>query len=203
MGLVTLIDQPTFRLAVWKIEEEESFFISSILSPIPAIPLPGKRLQFLASRYLFHVLGEDDSRLIKNKQDRPMDREGKWNCSLSHCAMFAALAISSTHPVGVDIEPIRDKVKSIAPRFLLPGEFESASVEQLMIYWSAKESLYKLSGTRGLDLRNQIQIEPFIPDQKGELVGYVFSDQRQRAKVFYQILESHVLTWALPFQQIE
>lgn len=203
MGLVTLIKQPTFRLAVWKIEEEESFFTSAIRSSIPDLPLPGKRLQFLASRYLFHILGKDDSRVIKNEQGCPIDREGEWNCSISHCSSFAALIISYTHHVGVDIEPIRDKVKVVAPRFLLPGEFDSASVEQLMIYWSAKESLYKLSGIQGLDLRNHIHVESFIPEQKGELVGYINAVHQQRAKVFYRILENHVLTWALPFQQFE
>ena len=45
--------------------------------------------------------------------------------------------------MAVDIELRADRVRRIAPRFIRPDE-EALTVEQMLVIWSAKETLYKL-----------------------------------------------------------
>ncbi len=85
--------------------------------------------------------------------------------SLSHAGDFAAAAIRDDGPVGIDIEKITARIEKVRERFLQPGELDRIAaehrLEQLYVYWGAKEALYKLYGEPGIDLQNDIYIHPF------------------------------------------
>jgi 4'-phosphopantetheinyl transferase EntD len=55
---------------------------------------------------------------------------------------------SSTHPVGIDIERLKDRIYRIKDRFLTIEEHKSLGetnrLEKLYVIWGAKESLYKI-----------------------------------------------------------
>src|SRR5438128_7090094 len=98
------IDETT-RLALWKIEEEESFFSQHV--PLQRdITHPHKRLQHLAGRYLLQYLFPDfPINLIKIADTRkPYLEDEAYHFSISHCSNYAAAIVSKTARVGVDIE---------------------------------------------------------------------------------------------------
>ncbi len=117
------IDKDT-KLAVWKIEEEESFFLQHV--PLQReITHPHKRLQHLAGRYLLQYLFPDfPISLIKIADTRKpfLENEG-YHFSISHCGSYAAALVSKTKRVGVDIEVPTHKVEKIKHKFLQDAEW--------------------------------------------------------------------------------
>jgi 4'-phosphopantetheinyl transferase len=93
--------------------------------------------------------------------------------SLSHSGEWvAALLAPAGTAVGIDIEMVRDKAQRIAHKFL--NEAESTVLENITLadnsntqarqelfslLWSAKETLYKLAGQRGLIFRDNLLLD--------------------------------------------
>lgn len=90
--------------------------------------------------------------------------------SLSHSgAWVAALLAPPGTPVGVDVEVVRDKAQRIAHKFLNNEELaaielltiadSTGSTELFSLLWSAKETLYKLAGQRGIIFRQNLLLD--------------------------------------------
>lgn len=62
---------------------------------------------------------------------------------ISHTVGWVALILSDHGPVAVDIEYRSARVRRVAPRFLRPDE-PFATVEEMLLAWCAKETVYKL-----------------------------------------------------------
>ena len=172
------IDEHT-RLAVWKIEEEEAFFLQKV--PLHrAITHPHKRLQHLAGRYLLqHLFPQFPIELIKIADTRkPFLEDEAFHFSISHCAQFAAAIVSTEKRVGVDIEVVSNKIEKVQHKFssieeikcikeVWPHKNEMDSSEglssyhatQLTLLWSCKESIFKWYGKGGVDFKENIVLK--------------------------------------------
>lgn len=86
-----------------------------------------------------------DKKLTHNEAGKPQ-LEG-FNISISHTVTksggFAAIMLSSEHNVGIDIEYKINRVMKIASRFLR-GDEHPVTVDEHLVYWCAKEAVYKL-----------------------------------------------------------
>jgi 4'-phosphopantetheinyl transferase len=72
--------------------------------------------------------------------------------SISHSNNMVGIATSVSF-IGLDLEPIDNKVHRVKDKFLSLQEkqlFNTDSTVELIRIWSAKEALYKLSGEKGL-----------------------------------------------------
>ncbi|MEB0249032.1 4'-phosphopantetheinyl transferase superfamily protein, partial [Mucilaginibacter sp. 5B2] len=78
---------------------------------------------------------------------------------------YAAVMISKTRPVGIDIEQIKEKVERIAHKFLLPHELnfitDQHKIQQLYVCWCAKEAVYKCYGQKEVSFADNISLQPF------------------------------------------
>src|SRR5687767_5712048 len=112
------IDNDT-KLAIWKIEEEEAFFLNYVPLQLE-ITHPHKRLQHLACRYLLQYLFPDfPIKLIQIADTRkPYLEDEAYHFSISHCGDYAAVVASKNKRVGVDIELLSDKIKRIQHKFV-------------------------------------------------------------------------------------
>lgn len=75
--------------------------------------------------------------------------------SISHGGGMAAVAIGPRTPAfGIDIEAPRVQLRRVAPRFLSPDEIDLAGTDitTLLLFWTAKEAVYKAALTPGLPL---------------------------------------------------
>src|SRR5215211_2954663 len=127
------IDDST-KLAIWKIEEEEPFFLKSV--PLQReITHPHKRLQHLAGRYLLKYLFPDfPTELIRIADTRkPFLEDEAYHFSISHCGDFAAVIVSSKCRVGIDVEIISGKVARIQHKFLSEEEIEILNRQSLHV----------------------------------------------------------------------
>jgi 4'-phosphopantetheinyl transferase EntD len=107
------------RLGVWKIEEEEDFFLEKVI-PQRNVSHPHKKLQHLAGRYLLkYLFPEFPIELIQVADTRkPFLEDEAFHFSISHCGNYAAVIVSTTNRVGVDAELISDKPFKIKHKFI-------------------------------------------------------------------------------------
>ncbi|TYZ05801.1 4'-phosphopantetheinyl transferase superfamily protein [Hymenobacter lutimineralis] len=163
--------------------------------------------QWLAGRALAHVLlaqlPEQAAGPLENDANgRPFFRENpELAVSLSHSGAWVAAVVSRQGRVGTDVELVRPKARMLAPRFLSANELLDAGDEALKysLYWSAKETLYKLHSYRALVFKEQILLDPFRLREAGAMTGHLLlPNSRSQHQVHYRCLSaSYVLTYCL------
>ncbi len=178
------IDEQT-SLAVWKIEETEEQLLSGLqlkqheLDVIASLSNGKRALHWLSTRLLLRTMLNTNDYI-----DCQMDDQGKpylvnsdTHISLSHSYDYAAVIISKDKKVGVDIELIKHKIKSIKHKFLSDLELAQKQIGDntngLYVSWCAKEAIYKWNGRKGLEFKQHIHIKPFKLKDEGVLQALV------------------------------
>jgi phosphopantetheinyl transferase len=196
------IDTDT-RLAIWKIEEEESFFNVPLQR---SITHPHKRLQHLAGRFLLRYLFPDfplDLILIADTRKPYLENEA-FHFSISHCGDYAAVIVSRTKRVGIDIEIPTEKVVRIQHKFL--HEEESSlllqwngvpEIEKATLIWSAKEAMFKWWGRGEVDFSEVLRLNGTSPEAEGSLQAKFIKPEFEKSfDVHYHFLAGLILAWA-------
>lgn len=194
----------TTRLAVWKIAEEENFFLEKVAIDPPASH-PNKRLQHLAGRYLLQYLYPDfPIELIRIADTKkPYLQDDPLHFSISHAGEYAAAIISSTQRVGIDIEIVSPRVEKIKHKFLHSTELESIAhlsgdelINQLTLLWSAKEAVFKWWGKGGVDFSEMIRTSSFSCNTSGLILGEFLNNEfSQSLELYYRLSEGTSLVW--------
>jgi len=178
------IDEHT-SLAVWKIEETEEQLLSGLqlkqheLDVIASLSNGKRIVHWLSTRLLLRKMLNTSDYI-----DCQMDDHGKpflvnsdTQISLSHSYDYAAVIISKDKKVGVDIELIKHKIKSIKHKFLSDLELAQKQIGDntngLYVCWCAKEAIYKWNGRKGLEFKQHIHIKPFKLREEGTLQAVV------------------------------
>lgn len=169
--------------AIWHITEQEEYFMPKLKfgdwekSYFESIKSPKRRLTWLASRYLLkQVIGtEAFVELLFDSDGKPYVGNYPVKISLSHTENYAAAIISKDNEVGIDIEePSRD-ISMLRNKFLSESEIqqlmEPGSNLELVLYWSAKEVIYKIYGKRKLEFKDDMFIKPFKISSSGFMNG--------------------------------
>ena len=209
---------PTTSLAIWKIEEPESFFLSYV--PLSnAITHPHKRLQHLAGRYLLQYLYPDfpiSSIQIADTR-KPFLENEKYHFSISHCGDYAAAIVSSTERTGIDIELVRPTVAKIAHKFLHTEEIKQllnldnsgpaletdtlqtkllVKLTELTLHWCAKEAIFKWWGLGDVDFSEMIKIDNFKMVQEGILKSrFIKNELEYKLHGHHKVFENICLVW--------
>ena len=166
--------------AYWQIQEseEELAYLAQQTCPDEII-FSQKRLEWLAGRALIRKLTEQCGLeylgLRKDEFGKPFLKNHPHHISLSHSFPMVAAQIALKHPVGIDIEQPKPKLKAIAHRMFSPEEVEDAGDDlvKLCIYWCAKEALYKIYGKRNLLFTDHLHILPFTLLTDGAIKGMI------------------------------
>ena len=137
---------------------------------------------------------------FKDEHGKSHPMNGQGFVSLTHTRGLAAAIYHRDQPVGIDLEIIREKILSIGKRFLAPEEldFITAEPSHHTMAWSAKETIFKCQGTRGVSLRDHILLEPFAPDAtliKGKIRGTDFANHHYSVQVKRE--ENTILTYTI------
>jgi len=174
------IDDDT-EFALWKIEEEANDLYMQLQldenekAYVEKLSKSKRHLHWLGTRVLLRKMLRTDEYI-----DCKIDSHGKpylvnlpYHISLSHSFDYAAVMISKTHKVGIDIEQIQQKVERIAGKFMQPKELafisDNKKIEQLYVCWCAKEAIYKCNGQKEVSFANNIFLEPFNFEHHGVL----------------------------------
>ncbi|MFL5751896.1 MAG: 4'-phosphopantetheinyl transferase family protein [Bacteroidia bacterium] len=130
-----------------------------------------------------------------------LDECGKF-ISISHSHDRLAIIMNNKEHTGIDIELIRDKVLNVRHKFLSPGEYSAIrenETEKYLVYWAAKESLYKIHGRKKVDFIRHLFIEPFNYDLGGgELTGKIsLTGYKKTFRLHYERRENYILVYML------
>ena len=116
------------RLGLWRMDE-------------PFEGNPRERERDAVHRLLWTMTGNEALRINHLASGKPI-LDG-WHISISHSRGFAAVILSENQEVAVDIEYQSDRVERIAKKFIREDEL-TENIEEMLLLWSAKETLYKL-----------------------------------------------------------
>ncbi|MDB5147601.1 MAG: 4-phosphopantetheinyl transferase superfamily protein [Mucilaginibacter sp.] len=172
------IDDDT-EFALWRIEEEAADLYSQLQLDqqekdfVESLSNGKRHLHWLGTRVLLRKMLLTDEYI-----DCKVDEHGKpylvnlpYHISLSHSFDYAAVMISKTHKVGIDIEQIKQKVERIANKFMRDEELAfiggPQKIEHLYVCWCAKEAIYKCNGQKEVSFADNIFLEPFQFEHHG------------------------------------
>jgi len=198
-------------LGLWQLEEPAEALAGLLPAPqhYAAVQPAGRdetrATQWLAGRVLAHELlrefTQTPAQLTNDANGRPFFAQlPEFAVSLSHSGGWVAGVVATHGRVGTDVEIVRDKAQKLAPRFLSEAERADAGDETAKhsLYWSAKETLYKLYSRRGLVFKEQLLLNPFELREAGVLTGHLLlENSRSQHQIHYQRLPTdYVLTYS-------
>jgi phosphopantetheinyl transferase len=112
--------------------------------------------------------------------------------SISHTEGLVGISSCNEFAIGFDLEGYKDKIRSIAHKFLSEQEIHQIQpfeTKQLIPYWCAKEVLYKVSGKIGWQFNQDFIVKPL---GENELLGKISVkdalQQSLQTKIIYKDL---------------
>jgi len=200
---------PHTRLGIWKIEEDENFFLEKV--PFPQqVTHPYKRLQHLAGRYLLQFLFPDfpyDEILIADTR-KPYLPQEQFHFSISHSSNYAAAIVSKQQRAGIDIELYSPKTELVKHKFLSEEELAILNIqpstvdgrrlsninhELFTLLWCCKEAVYKYWGAGGIDFKKHICLQN-INAGKQE-IRLSFTKNNSQLNIHYSLFNTLCLAW--------
>jgi 4'-phosphopantetheinyl transferase EntD len=184
--------KPDVRLAVWHITEAVEDFIAPRQLDLSAMHSEFRKKEVLAVYALLaHMTGKDDLIIGYDETGRP--EVLGWKLSISHTKGWAALILSKTRTVAIDVEYMSDRVTRVTDRFLRPDEKKGSLFCQL-VSWSAKETVYKLLSEEHLQYF-EMRIKPFTESARGRVEVEDLKEPKS-VMVDFEINDDFVLTYA-------
>lgn len=165
---------------------------------------PEKRKEWatarMAIRDALEVLRVPYPGFFKDNHGKSQVMNGNGFVSLSHTIGLAGAIFHRDTPVGIDVDFIREKILKIGSRFLDKSEIEFLEKDPLhyTMAWSAKESIFKCQGKRGVSFRENILLEPFSSSAsiiRGKVKGTNFADHSYEVQV--RVISNVVLTYTI------
>ncbi len=161
----------------------------------------GKReRERLAVRLLLGNLLGKTVDIIYNQDGAPALADSSYHISISHCKNFAAVILHPTQRIGIDIEAIHPRISTLQHKFLSEKEQQAIDpdrkTEHLLIYWCAKETMFKLMPENEILFAEQLHIEPFPLQEKGSFCAHeTRTNEKRRFSLHYEITPHYVMVW--------
>lgn len=197
---------PHTILGIWQTDEPADILISMLPTYVDASQIeqvhPKRKKEWLASRVLIYKLlahfTSAPTVLLKDENGKPYFKDLDLHISISHSPHLAVAILSDKYEVGIDIELISQKALRIGDKFLSDAEkeFTDRNEERTCLYWSAKETLYKLYSRKQLIFKDNLILYPHQAYNmlNGEIKTANFSKLYQ---IQCDTLQNHVLTYCI------
>lgn len=198
----------SISLAVWQITEShdelQAMLPSEILTDaeLASITHPQKQIEFFCSRlvikYLANSLGVEYLGIRKDEYGKPYLVGSNWRMSLTHTSNYVAAVMHPTQALGMDMEKPSEKLRRIEHKFLSESERIEAKndIEKLCIYWSAKESLYKLYGKRKVIFNDNLYVFPFDKSQNKITGRLIINNIDKKYNIYIEKIDGYILVVA-------
>ena len=152
--------------------------------------------QFLAVRKILHL--ENPSYKIRYDESGKPSINSDLNISISHSNLIAGIVFSGFNQTGIDIEDKESKIINIQNKFLnesekLKDEYQS-DVDYLTKIWTAKESIYKAIGIKGISFSDNIVIKN-IKKNKG-YGYYINGKEKYKFDLMFFSIDNYILCYA-------
>ena len=213
MPLIKKIKIETGIIGIWEISEQPKDFPNlqldnEELTKLNQYKQPKRKIEFLATRALLHELTGQHLIIEYLPDGKPYLKNNSKEISISHSRNVVAIILNNL-PVGIDVEEEDREIYKIATKFL--SEYELDCIDKsnnkersLVLYWCAKEAIFKVTPTQNIDFKKQIIIKPFeifnegIINAKLKLVAHV-----ENIKLHYIFIKNNVLVWCVDKSSLE
>ncbi|MFC5285362.1 4'-phosphopantetheinyl transferase family protein [Pedobacter alpinus] len=189
------IDDNT-SIAMWKIEESPEVLEAQLqlkeheLKLLRSLSKEKRNLHWLATRVLLRKMLNTQEYIDcqANENGKPILMNHPHHISLSHSYDYAAVMVSKTKKVGIDIEIIKSKIERVQNKFMNSEELsfigDEDRIEKLYVCWCAKEALYKLNGEKEISFKDHIHLKSFNYEENGSLIAKI---EKQNLKEAYTV----------------
>ena len=168
-----------------------------------------KRLEWLSSRYLLHIMTGAKSRTIctKDEHGKPVLINSEYHISLSHSVNRTAV-IASKHSVGIDIQKVVSKIGRIARKFCNEVEQNHIPIDdnQALLYyhiiWGSKECIYKSYGKKKVDFRGHMSISKVSNNlTSGTAIGRIEINEFEALyNIEYRLMEDYMIVTSVEIE---
>jgi phosphopantetheinyl transferase len=194
---------PHYDLVLWKIEENEAELsrLAQEDEGFSRYKNPTIRLEKIAASMLLEHFFPSHQ-LEKAQTGKPFLKPQTAHISVSHSYPWVALAFSRTHALGIDVEAVRAKVETVAPRVLQDFElaFCRGNRQRTTRYWSAKEAVYKCLDAKGAIWRKDIRI--FLNERGQSLANFIPTGECLNVDFFSDLEPNFVLAIATKKEEL-
>lgn len=193
---------------IWKIDEtweellQQSERPDEYLIALEGFTSENRKTEWLAVRLLLKYLLHHEAIIAYHENGVPYLPDYPYHISISHTKGYAAVLLDKVNPAGIDIEYRSDRVLRIKSRFM--NEAESGAlgdlhIEQWLVCWSAKETVFKMMRQKAADLREDIHILSFLPNDVAADEGFLLLKEMMTPasavyRVQYMITPDFVMT---------
>lgn len=210
MPLVKKIITEAGVLGVWELTESlqklENIFSFSVkeMEEYCHINSVKRKIEYLSTRLLITALLDEKDEIIYLDSGKPVLKKNSSFISISHSNNLVSVLITQNHPVGIDAELINRNIDHVAKRFLSVEEAthikKSANPQtEKILYWCAKESIFKCTPNQGIQFNSQIAIEPFLLKDKGFFFGKTILEHKIEAyKLWYFRYKNNMIVYCVP-----
>jgi phosphopantetheinyl transferase len=190
------------KIGVWKITETEDELLNVFSrkgfdkSNILETKSKQRLKQWLATRLLLCEFF-DNVTISYDIYGKPI-LDNNWFISISHSNDFVAINLNKKTHCGIDIEKTSSKIDRIKHKFLNPSDLKNVtSLEQLTLYWGAKEALYKCYGKKEVLFIEHLFIENFNENNDSFKGKISMPDFKIEIPMVWEKIEDYVLVYTL------
>ena len=141
-----------------------------------------RKAEWMTIRYLLLKIHTEIDDIIYDAHGKPHFKNSSSQLSISHSHDMVAVSIHEKEACGIDIQLISDKIIRIKQKFLNTKEqsVTNNSVEELTIYWSCKEALFKVYGKKDAYLKDNMSVSRVqFNGTRGTAKGHIHINQHQ------------------------
>jgi phosphopantetheinyl transferase len=195
-------------LGIWELTESIDSLISEFQFSenekvdFKKFALTKRQSEYLSTRLLLQILMGEKAEIVYQKSGRPQIKNSTRNISITHSKNLVAIFISDFLG-GIDVEIADRNIDKVVSRFLNPIELswieQSKNPKLLkMLFWCAKEAIYKCACQSGLLFDTQIYILPFDFANTDSFYGNVIHKNRtSNYKLWFFELENNIVVYCV------
>ena len=177
------------ELDYYELDEHDSNLIKSKKNELA-------KEQFLAVRKTLKL--ENPTYKIRYDESGIPSINSDLNISISHSNLMVVIVFSGSNKAGIDIELKESKIINIQSKFLnesekMENEYQS-NVDYLTMIWTAKESIYKALGIKGVSFSDDIIIKN-INENKGQGY-YINGKEKYKFDLIFFSIDDYILCYA-------
>lgn len=140
--------------------------------------------------------------IYKDEYGKPHVNIDGYCISITHSFEYAAIIISSSNAVAIDLEKFDQRIQRVAHKFMSDEELvmleKELEMEYLTTIWSAKETLYKMYGKKELIFKEHLHVHPFKYNPSGRFDSHISKGiYHHSLKIHYCTFGSYILTYAI------
>lgn len=169
-------------LGIWKMSETEAELLAMLggdateyASALWGMKTERRRREWLSVRVLLRSLTGIEPRVAYHPDGAPYLLGSPLSISISHTEGYAAVLLKEHDAAGIDIERRSPRVLKVRSRFLSPEEDAAVSdvhaEDHALVYWCAKETVFKAMRAEDVDFARHIFVEPFDIAREGEILA--------------------------------